>query len=318
MRVLAVTAATTIALSIAVASSPPSAHAAAAPEAAQETTPPTGDSAATDAAANNGGDEAGDLAKQVQNPIANLISVPFQNNLDYNIGPYERARSTLNIQPVIPVKLTPEMMLITRTIVPIMYQPDVSNTGGGSSGLGDINPAFFFSSIDHGPLMWGMGPTFLLPTATQRATGSGKWSVGVTAVGLLQPGKWTIGVLASNLWSVSGPDDRVPVNQMTVQYFLNYNLPKAWYLTSAPILTANWQAEANDVWTIPFGAGVGRVFKLGKLPLNGSLSMYRNAVRPDSLPSAAWQLRVQIALLFPTGKRPTEKPSSEVAAARRR
>jgi hypothetical protein len=318
MRVLAVTAATTIALSIAVASSPPSAHAVAAPEAAQETTPPTGDSAATDATANNGGDEAGDLAKQVQNPIANLISVPFQNNLDYNIGPYERARSTLNIQPVIPVKLTPEMMLITRTIVPIMYQPDVSNTGGGSSGLGDINPAFFFSSIDHGPLMWGMGPTFLLPTASQRATGSGKWSVGVTAVGLLQPGKWTIGVLASNLWSVSGPDDRVPVNQMTIQYFLNYNLPKAWYLTSAPILTANWQAEANDVWTIPFGAGIGRVFKLGKLPLNASLSMYRNAVRPDTLPSAAWQLRVQIALLFPTGKRPTEKPSSEVAAARRR
>ena len=303
---------------MAVAASPAPGRAAAAPEAAEETTPPAGDSAEADAAAKNGGADPGELAKQVQNPIANLISVPFQENLDYNIGPYERARSTLNIQPVIPVKLTPELMLITRTIVPIMYQPDVSNTGGGSSGLGDINPAFFLSPVEHGPLMWGMGPTFLLPTATQRATGSGKWSVGVTVVGLLQPGKWTIGVLASNLWSVSGPDDRVPVNQMTIQYFINYNLPKAWYLTSAPILTANWQAEAHDVWTIPFGAGVGRVFKVGKLPLNGSLSMYRNAFRPDTLPSASWQLRVQIALLFPTGKKAADKPASEVAAARRR
>jgi len=294
------------------------AHAAAGPEPAEETAPPpSADTTEADAAAKNADDDAGELAKQTQNPIANLISVPFQENLDYNIGPYERARSTLNIQPVIPVKLAPGLMLITRTIVPIVYQPDVSNTGGGSSGLGDINPAFFFSPIEHGPLMWGVGPAFLLPTATQRATGTGKWSVGATAVGLLQPGKWTIGVLASNLWSVSGPDDRTPFNQMTVQYFINYNLPKAWYLTSAPILTANWQAEAHDVWTIPFGAGAGKIFKLGKLPLNGSLSMYRNVFRPDTVPSAAWQLRVQIALLFPTAKPKPAKPS-EVAAAPRR
>ena len=298
---------------MAVALSPAFARAAAAPEAAEETTPPTGDAAEADAAASNG--DAGELARQVQNPIANLISVPFQENLDYNIGPYERARSTLNIQPVVPVSLTPELMLITRTIVPIVYQPDVASSGGGSSGLGDINPAFFLSPVDHGPLIWGVGPTFLLPTGTQRATGSGKWSIGATAVGLLQPGKLTIGVLASNLWSVSGPDDRVPVNQMTIQYFINYNLPQAWYLTSSPILTANWQAEPHDVWTIPFGGGVGKIFKLGKLPLNGTLQMYRNAFRPDTVPSASWQLRVQIALLFPTGKKPADKPSSEVAAA---
>ena len=147
------------------------AHAAAAPEPAEETAaPPAGDASEADAAAKNGDADAGELAKQVQNPIANLISVPFQENLGYNIGPYERASSTLNIQPVIPVKLTPDWMLITRTIVPLVYQPDVNNTGGGSSGLGDINPAFFFSPVEHGPLMWGMGPAFLLPTATQRAT----------------------------------------------------------------------------------------------------------------------------------------------------
>ncbi len=315
MRVLETTAATSIALLMAVAPSPALAHAAAAPEAAEQPAPSSGDVSEGDAAAKNGGGDSGELAKAVQNPIANLISVPFQENLDYNIGPYERASSTLNIQPVIPVKLSPEWMLITRTIVPIMYQPDVNNTGGGSSGLGDINPAFFFSPVEHGPLIWGLGPALVLPTATQRATGAGQWSLGVTLAGVLQPGKWTSGVLASNLWSVSGPDDRTPFNQMTIQYFINYNLPEAWYLTSAPILTANWQAEENDVWTIPAGAGVGKIFKLGKLPLSGSLSMYRNVVRPDTVPSATWQMRVQIALLFPTAKPPPAKPPSEEVAA---
>jgi hypothetical protein len=134
---------------------------------------------------------------------------------------------------------------------------------------------------------------------------------------VLQTSKWTLGVLANNLWSVSGPEDRPHVNQMTIQYFINYNLPRAWYLTSSPILTANWQAESHNVWTIPFGGGVGKIFKLGKLPLNGSLQMYRNVFRPDTTPSASWQLRIQVALLFPTGKRPAAKPAETAAVSRR-
>ena len=314
MCVLATTAATSVALLMAVASPPVFAHAAAAPEAAEQPAPASGETIEGAAEAKDDDANTGELAKAVQNPIADLTSVLFQENLDYDIGPYDRARSTLNVQPVIPVRLTPELMLITRTIVPIVYQPDVGNMVGGSSGLGDVNPAFFFSPVEHGPLSWGLGPAFILPTATQHATGMGKWSLGVTATGVLQPGKWTIGVLASNLWSVSG-SDRPSVGRMTIQYFINYNLPKAWYLTSAPILTADWRADEDDTWTIPVGAGAGKIFKLGKLPLNGSLSMYRNVARSNAVPSAVWQMRVEIALLFPTAKPPAAKPSSEVAAA---
>jgi hypothetical protein len=269
------------------------------------------------AAGDGGGGEAdaGELAKQVQNPIANLISVPLQENLDYNIGPYDRARSTLNVQPVIPLHLSSGWMLIPRIITPFVYQPDTGNPGGGSSGLGDINPNFYFSPVEHGPLMWGVGPAFLLPTATQRTIGQGKWAMGATVVGVLQPQRWTLGVLATNVWNVAGPPDRPDVNQFTLQYFINYNLPKAWYLTTSPILTANWQAAGGDVWTVPLGAGVGKIFKVGKQPLNGSVAIYNNVIRPDTTPSPSWQLRVQLAFLFPTAK-PHAKPS-EVASRSR-
>src|SRR4051812_29947545 len=208
----------------------------------------------------------GDLAKAVQNPVADLISVPFQNNTSYNIGTNERASNTLNIQPVIPVHLSERVLLITRTILPITYQPDLTSTGGGSSGVGDLNPTFFFSPARPGKLIWGAGPAFLLPTATQRAVGTGKWSAGPAAVALIQPDPWTIGVLASQLWSFAGPSDRSKVSLMTVQYFVNYNLAHAWYLTSSPILTFNWEAPSSEEWLGPFGGGVGQKFNPGERP----------------------------------------------------
>lgn len=243
-----------------------------------------------------------ELSKAVQNPVADMISVPFQNNLDYSIGPYDRVRDTLNIQPVIPLPLGRGLMLISRIIIPIVYQPDASMPGGGSSGLGDVNPTFFVAPASPGRLIWGIGPAFLLDTATQRAIGTGKWSGGLSAVALLQPARWTLGVLVSNVWSFAGSDDRDDVNQMTLQYFVNYNITKAVFLTSAPIITANWKAPAGDRWIVPFGLGVGAVFKVGKLAMNGQLAAYYNAITPDTLPSPAWQLRVQIGFLFPKQK----------------
>ena len=177
--------------------------------------------------------DEGDLAKKVQNPIADLISVPFQNNTSYNIGTNERASNTLNIQPVIPVHLGDKLLLISRIIMPISYQPNLDSTGGGSSGLGDINPTFFFSPAKPGKLIWGFGPAFVLPTATQRSVGTGKWSVGPAAVALLQPDPWTVGILASQVWSFAGPSDRSNVSLMTIQYFVSYNLAHAWYLTTS-------------------------------------------------------------------------------------
>jgi hypothetical protein len=245
--------------------------------------------------------DMGDLAKATQNPVADLISLPLQNNLDYDIGPFSRARYTLNIQPVIPQPLTADWNVVARIIIPVVYQPDVSQATDGTSGLGDFNPTFFFAPSKPGQLIWGLGPTFLLPTATQQALGSGKLGVGPAGVALAQPHPWSIGVLAQNIWSFAGEDARDDENQFLLQYFINYNLPQAWYLTSAPILTANWKASSGNEWIVPFGAGIGKIFRLGSQAMNGQVAAYWNAVTPDDGPSPSWQLRIQLAFLFPKG-----------------
>jgi hypothetical protein len=271
----------------------------------------TGEKPAGDAEA-----EEKDLAKKVQNPVADLISVPFQNNTTYNMGPNDRAANTLNIQPVIPVHLSEDVLLISRIIVPIVYQPTLTSPGGGTSGVGDANPTFFLSPGRPGKLIWGVGPVFLLPTATQTAIGTGKWSVGPSAVGLLQTKHWTVGALANQVWSFAGLDNRSSVSLMTVQYFVNYNLPHAWYLSSSPILTFNWKASAGNEWTVPFGGGVGKILRLGKLPLNGEVQGYYNLRSADATEIGSWQIRIQLAFLFPTEKpKPADRENQQQASA---
>lgn len=154
----------------------------------------------------------------------------------------------------------------------------------------------FFSPKDSGNLIWGVGPVFLLPTATDDALGSEKLGAGASVVLLTMPGNWVIGSLFSNVWSFAGSGDR-DVNLFTWQYFINYNMADGWYLTSAPIITADWEAKGDDRWTIPFGGGIGKLFRIGKMPINGQMSAYYNMVKPDY--GADWQLRLQLQFLFP-------------------
>ncbi|MCP3061828.1 neuromedin U [Myxococcus sp. K38C18041901] len=253
--------------------------------------------------AEQGQDHQQDLAKAVQNPVAALISVPLQDNVDLGVEPGDRVRNTLNIQPVVPLPLTRDFNVITRVILPILYQPDLGDGEGGTFGLGDTSATFFLSPKKPGAVIWGVGPAFLLPTATNEVLGTGKWSVGPSAVALIQPEPWSIGVLANNVFSVFGGDDRATVNQLLLQYFISYNLPKGWYLTSSPLLTANWEAPSGEKWTVPFGLGAGKVFTVGKQALNGSVAAYYNAIRPDLPGAAQWQLRVQLSFLFPLKKK---------------
>jgi len=243
---------------------------------------------------------AGDLAKATQNPVASLISVPIQNITDFNIGPFDRDRNAIvQVQPVVPISLGENWNLITRTIGALVYQPDITMSRQGTFGLNDINPSFFLSPAQPGKLIWGAGPTFLLPTASDDFLGTGKLSIGPAIVALIQPGKWTIGVLVNNLWSVAGPRGRPDVNAMTLQYFVNYNLKKGYYLTFQPIITANWNAPSGNVWLVPVGGGMGRIMRLGFQPVNVSVQAYGNAKRPDTFPSPTWQLKFQIAFLYP-------------------
>jgi hypothetical protein len=239
-----------------------------------------------------------ELAKKTQNPVADLISVPFQNNFNFGAGTKDQTIWVLNVQPVIPIKLTENWNLITRTIMPIINQPSLFPHGDNAFGLGDINPTFFLSPAKPSKLIWGVGPTMTLPTATDRLLASGKWSMGPAAVGLFMDGPWVVGALANQQWSIGGWGNR-EVSQMLIQPFVNYNLRHGWYLSSAPIMTADWEAPSSNQWTVPVGGGFGKLSRVGKvgLPINVQLQAFYNAEKPRSGPD--WQLRFQVQFLFP-------------------
>jgi len=241
------------------------------------------------------GGGGGDLAKQAQNPIASLISLPLQNNTSFGIGPEDRTQNVLNFQPVYPVTLGKGWTLVNRAIIPIVHQPDVTSTSRAWDGLGDINLTSFVVAPPMGNVMIGAGPVVLFPTASDSHLGARQWGLGPSAIVVVTPGKWVLGALVNNVWSLDGGDDAT--NSFLAQYFVNYNLPQQWYLTTAPIITADWNAPSDDRWIVPFGGGVGKIFKIGKQPFNASVQAYYHAVKPDG--GADWSLRVQLTALFP-------------------
>jgi opacity protein-like surface antigen len=241
-----------------------------------------------------------DLAKASQNPIASLVSVPFQNNTNPHVGPFNRTQNILNIEPVVPMSLNAQWNVISRTIIPVMSQPNPL-IDSSTNGVGDINESLFFSPVNSGikDFTWGFGPIVTAPSASDLILGTGRTLIGPTMVLVVTPGHWVIGVLANNQWSVGGAPGRPSVNFFTTQYFINYNIPggHGWFLTSAPIITADWTAAPGQQWTVPVGGGFGRVFKLGDQPIDASIQGFYNVVRPDNGPT--WSLRVQMSLLFP-------------------
>ncbi len=274
---------------------------------------PEGTSVATEATpASAAGAEA--LRKAAQNPIASLISVPVDSNFNFGISPSNRTQEVVDIQPVIPFSVSKDWNLITRWITPIIYQPIppplVSGPAAeqtGVHGLGDLNPSFFLSP-KKSKVTWGVGPTFVFPTATNTTyLGQGKLSIGPTVVALVQPTHWTIGILANNYWSVAGHSDlnKPAVNQFLFEWFVNYNMKKGWYLLMAPINTANWRATSGNVWTVPLGGGVGRIMKLGFQPVNLNLQFYGNAVYPTG--TSPWTMKFTMAFLFPKLSQGEEK-----------
>jgi len=242
---------------------------------------------------------ATELAKLAQNPVANLISVPFQNNTNFNVGPQNGTQNILNIQPVIPVHLNKDWNLITRTIVPVISQPAFTPTQDRENGLGDIQFTGFLSPANAEGTIWGVGPIVQLPTNSNDRLGNDRWGLGASAVILrLEKGSpWVYGFLVNNVWSVGSSGSDPSYSNFLLQPFLNYNFPGGFYLTSAPIITADWKADSGQRWTVPLGGGIGKIFHFGRLPVNMQLSAYGNVVKPDNGPD--WQLRFQVQFMFP-------------------
>jgi hypothetical protein len=239
------------------------------------------------------GNNMEELSKQAANPLADLISLPFQNNTNFGLGPFDRTANVLNIQPVIPFA---DGRIITRTIAPILWIPDVTAESGRlSTGLGDILFTAFYTPPSTG-LIWGLGAALEMPTGGSKR-GSQKWALGPSIVALAQPGEWTLGVLANNVWSFAGESEREDVNKGLVNLFLVRQLGGGWYINSVPIITVNWKADSGQRWIVPVGAGFGKVAMLGKLPVNTQVGAYANVVKPDAGPD--WQLRVQVQFFLP-------------------
>ena len=251
---------------------------------------------ATAAGGGGAADDPAVLAKKLQNPVANLISVPMQSNWDFGIGPAHAMRYLLNVQPVIPFSLTAEWNLITRTIVPFIHAESPVTWGSDAGGLGDIVQSFFLSpkAPTSGGWILGAGPVFLYPSASDDALGAEKWGAGPTAVFLKQDSGWTYGLLANHIWSFAGKSSRADVSTTFLQPFVSYTTKTYTTFGLNTESTYDWE---NKRWIVPLNATVAQMLKIGGQPIQLQLGGRVYADRPDGGPN--WGLRFAVTFLFP-------------------
>ena len=246
-----------------------------------------------------------DLAKKSQNPVGNLISLPIEY-WHYDGMANDASGDALVIKPVYPMGFD-KVTLINRFIVPLISidadipgydygNVSIPATSADESGLGNIQYQAFITPAAPGKIIWGAGPVFDFPTNSS-GLGSEKWSAGAGFLALTMPGNWVVGALIQNIWSFAGPSDEPDVNKFTFQYFVNYNLSNGWYLTSTPVMTADWEKPSDQQWTIPLGGGIGKLARFGKQPVDFKLQGFGNVEKPDGGPE--WSLQFAVKFLFP-------------------
>ena len=239
-----------------------------------------------------------DLAQQLSNPIADLITIPVQMNFDYDIGPHDDGfKLQTNIQPVIPFSVNDNWNLITRTIIPVIYQDDLFPSTGADFGLGDINMSLFFSPKlpTSAGWLWGVGPVLLFPTATKSLLGAEKWGAGPALVALTMRGPWTVGMLANHIWSYAGDSDRQDINSTFMQPFMAYTTPNAWTYSVQSETTYNWETEK---WSVPVNVAVAKLVRWGKLPVSLQAGVGYWLESPDTGPEG-FRFRLQANFVLP-------------------
>jgi len=242
--------------------------------------------------------DAAALAMKLSNPVASLVSIPFQANWDFGVGPEDGRRFVMNFQPVMPFELNDDWNLITRIVAPIIGQPALTMGGDSTFGIGDTAVSMFFSP-KRGKVIWGVGPVVALPITSDPALGTGRFSVGPTFVVLKQSGAWTYGALANQLWSVAGDDGRADVSRGFLQPFVSYTTGSATSFSLNSEATYDWEAD-TDEWTIPFNLSVSKILKLGRTPISVGFGIRYYAETPAGGPD--WGFRVPFTILLPTGK----------------
>jgi len=243
-----------------------------------------------------------EIAEASQNPISSMISVSLRNTMNFNASAeHNKIQNLFTILPMFPIKLTPTWNIIIRTTIPVIYQPVLTPGGSREFGVSDINITGLIARAESRTLLWGLGPTLFLPTGMEKTITTGKWSAGPAIAMVAQPGNWVLGFLAYNVWSIAGYNDRASVNQFLLQTFVNYNLPKGWYLCTAPFLSANWKLPNNDRWMVPVGGGFGKIVRLKDVSLDMMAQGFYYVEKPRS--ESEWSLLLQLKFLFPKTSR---------------
>ncbi len=226
------------------------------------------------------------LAKAAANPIANMISLPFQFNFNFDQGPYERYGTVMNFEPVLPFRLSKTWNVVTRTIIPIIQKPYMLSETGSTSGIGNTNFNAFFVPQSIGIFTYGFGLTMNIPTATDPALGGDAFGIGPTIVFLFMPGKWVLGATAGWTMAYKSPDGTDALNSLFAQYFITVNLKKGWFINTSPTITANFNAPEGEEWTVPVGAGFGKIQHFKKVPVKFNLQYYYNVAQASATPGS--------------------------------
>ncbi len=252
------------------------------------------------------------MASESMNPLSTVVSIPFENNTLFNMGPAQSTVNVLNVKPVIPVNLG-SWNLINRLVVPLIYtqgQTDlvedsiylgVGTPGsfglGSAFGLADITYQGFITPAKSGKVSWGLGGSLVAPTHTDDRFGTNKWSTGPAVVLFSSLDNWVLGLIAENIWSFAGDSDALDVNVFSAQVAINYKLENGWYLTSAPLISANWEESSDNRWTVPLGGGIGRIIKLEKMAVAIDAGAYYNVEKPRFADD--WYTQILVNFLFP-------------------
>jgi hypothetical protein len=244
------------------------------------------------------GQDPTELAKSTQNPVGDVVSVPFQFNFNAGGGLADTTHFNLNFQPVMPIRVTPTVSVIARTIVPFNRFPGPEDEQNG--GFGDIQQQVFLTPGKPGKVIWGLGPMFSLPTATARPAQTGTWAGGVAAVVLMMPGPWVVGSLFTQVSPMSDANGDPRTSVFSWQYFINYNFGHGWALSSTPTIVANWDAPDGQQWTVPVGAGITRTLVFKSQPMSLGFFYFKNVERPDTAPGTV--ARFNASFIFPLQK----------------